>query len=520
MKIKSQLSDYEPVRRSNATKTEPSKLEIEDSFARTSSNSDSSVESVQASVKAGAPDSMPEPLIRRASKSSSHSPAGTGWPNKLYPTEEPASRYAFGATPWATGLRENWIRSHGHSLSFAGLFLFTFDVYFRPYEWSPALFWLSSSAFWIAALTLAIFIPTQLGLENNLTARPREVKLILLLALMALLSVPFALEPLRAWNGFVEYLKVVAMFIVMVNVVTTKKRLQALIWLVLIASVVLSAAAMNDYQTGRLGLNGYRIEGVIGGLFDNPNDLALHLVTIVPIAIAVGFASRNVMNKLIYMGMSLLFVCGIVATFSRGGFLGLICAVTVLGWKLARKNRMLFVVGGATVLLAAIIFPTGAYRDRLSTTNDESALARTDDLKRSLFLAIRHPLAGVGMDNYILYSNVGKVTHNAYTQVAAELGLAAAIFYIGFIIVSLKSLRKIELSRENEDRRSYSSYLAIGLQASLIGFMVSSFFASVAYQWYVYYLVAYSICLRRLALVEDDLKLGAAPKVRNEDGNQ
>jgi O-antigen ligase len=102
------------------------------------------------------------------------------------------------------------------------------------------------------------------------------------------------------------------------------------------------------------------------------------------------------------------------------------------------------------------------------------------------------------MSNYILYSNVGKVTHNAYTQVAAELGLAAVIFYIGFIVTPLKSLRKIELSRSNKNRRNTSYYLAIGMQASLIGFIVSSFFASVAYQWYVYYLVAYSICLRRM----------------------
>ena len=28
--------------------------------------------------------------------------------------------------------------------------------------------------------------------------------------------------------------------------------------------------------------------------------------------------------------------------------------------------------------------------------------------------------------------------------------------------------------------------------------MVSSFFASVAYLWYVYYLVAYAVCLRRM----------------------
>jgi len=38
----------------------------------------------------------------------------------------------------------------------------------------------------------------------------------------------------------------------------------------------------------------------------------------------------------------------------------------------------------------------------------------------------------------------------------------------------------------------------VGLEASLIGYMVSSFFASVAFLWYAYYLVAYAICLRRL----------------------
>lgn len=403
--------------------------------------------------------------------------------------------------------KENWILRRGHSLSFAGLFLFTFVVYFRPYEWTPALSWLSSSAFWIAAFTLAIFVPSQLSLEGNLTARPREVNLVLLLTLTALLSVPFALNPLKAWGSFVEYLKVVAMFIVMVNVVRTENRLKALLSLVLIASCFLSLAAITDYSSGRLALRGDRIEGALGGLFDNPNDLALHLVTMVPISITSTLASRSMLKKLIYACLTLLFICGIVATFSRGGFIGLLAALTVLGWKLVKRSRILLALGFAALLVAGIIFAPGAYKNRIFTTNDDSAIARTDDLKRSLFIALRHPLAGVGMSNYILYSNVGKETHNAYTQVAAELGLAAAIFYIGFIVTPVKSLRKIERRRDNKNRRSTSSYLAIGMQASLIGFMVSSFFASVAYQWYLYYLVGYSIYLRRMAMVEENSKL-------------
>ena len=40
--------------------------------------------------------------------------------------------------------------------------------------------------------------------------------------------------------------------------------------------------------------------------------------------------------------------------------------------------------------------------------------------------------------------------------------------------------------------------MSVGLQAGLIAYMVSSFFLSVAYTWYVFYLVGYAICLRRL----------------------
>src|SRR4029079_3627655 len=160
-----------------------------------------------------------------------------------------------------------------------------------PYE-LPSLMWLSKAAFWIALATLIIFLLTQLGLENSLTARPREVTLILLLSLTVILSIPLALEPGKAVDSFIEFLKVVLIFIVMVNVVRTETRLKTLWILVLIATCMLCVNAVNDYRLGLLALKGTRIKGSIGGLFDNPNDLALHLVTMFPIALALGFGSR------------------------------------------------------------------------------------------------------------------------------------------------------------------------------------------------------------------------------------
>jgi O-antigen ligase len=390
-----------------------------------------------------------------------------------------------------------WLLKRGHAFSFAGLFIFTFLVFFRPYEFSPSLLWLSKSALITAIVTLLFFVPTQLGLENRITVRTREVNLALLLLLLVFISVPFALDKFRAWGSFVEYAKVVVMFVVMVNVVRTEQRLKGVLLLILVVTVVLSVTAINDYSAGNLAFGGKRIAGAIGGLFDNPNDLALHLVTFLPIVICLALGSRNLSAKIVYLAVAVIVIGGTVVTFSRGGFLGLIFVIGTLVWKLGKRNRTL--VGIVTILLLALFLflAPGAYRQRV-TTSDDSAVARVGELKQSIYLAVRHPVFGVGMDNFVLFSDSEHATHNAYTQVASEVGLTAAVVYVLFMVAAVKRLGRIPNPRDVDKKKRRLPYLAIGVQASLIGYMVSSFFASVAFLWYVYYLVGYAVCVSRL----------------------
>jgi O-antigen ligase len=203
-----------------------------------------------------------------------------------------------------------------------------------------------------------------------------------------------------------------------------------------------------------------------------------------------------------------------VATFSRGGFLGFICVAAFLVWKFGRRNRVIFGAFALTLVLVAVALAPSAYRIRLATTDDDSAVARTDELKRSIFVAATHPVFGVGMDNYIIFSNTNKASHNAYTQVAAEMGLVALLMYVCFLLSPLKNLRRVEQATREIKRRPLTYYLAIGFQASLVGYMVVSFFASVAYQWYAYYLVAYAVCLHRLTFANSNPSLESLPKTR------
>ena len=96
------------------------------------------------------------------------------------------------------------ILKRGHIISFFGLMLFTAFVYFRPYELFPQLSFLSSGAKWIATFTLVVFVPAQLGLEGNLVGKIREVNLVLLLGLTALLSLPMAISISEGWDNFTD----------------------------------------------------------------------------------------------------------------------------------------------------------------------------------------------------------------------------------------------------------------------------------------------------------------------------
>ena len=424
---------------------------------------------------------------------------------------EPAAIPA--AKETAKPTKETFPRPHalllkrGHMLSYIGLFIFTVVLYFRPYELSPSLSWLSRSAFWIAMATLIIFLPTQLALEGNLTARPREVNLILILTVLALISIPVGSNPAESWTTFNDtFVKAVVIFVVMINVVRTERRLNALIYLSFAVSLLLSIIALRDYMSGNLSVEGYRVKPLIGGIFGNPNDMAIHLVTMVPIAIGMAIGSKGVFKKLILFVCALLFVGAIVVTYSRGGFLGLMGSSLFLVWGLSRRGRdrkrnSLAIIGFVLAAAILLVVAPGNYVARilsivgLAADPMGSASARKTLLIHSVIVMLRNPF-GVGMGNYRFMAPHDAVNHNAYTQVATEMGFLALIVYILFMVTSFRRFKQITYDDSPFGKRAY--YLGLGLKAGLVGYMISIFFASVAYQWYVYYLVGFSFALWRI----------------------
>ncbi len=413
---------------------------------------------------------------------------------------------------------ERWLKRNGHFLTYIGLYLFSILVLFRPYELIPGLGFLSTSAFIVAMATLIIYIPTQFTTEGNISVFPTEVKCIFAMALIALLTMPIAKSPPTAWETFNDtFIKAVLMFVVMVNVLRTRRRLMGLIWLSLSVGVYLSYIAIGMFLRGELNAEGYRVDVGVKGLFGNPNDLALHLVTMIPLAVCLGLATKSRVMRFVYFAAAILFVSANTVTYSRGGFLGLVAASAVMIWKLGRRQRLGVSIVSIVVGTLFILLAPGNYAVRilsifgLAADPVGSSDQRKELLERSIIVSLRNPW-GIGIGNFPIVGVRNLVTHNSFTQVSSELGVLGLLAYLIFMISPFRKLGAIERTLFKKDEADWFYYLSIGLQVSIVGYMVSSFFVSVAYNWFIYYLVAYAVALRRIYQIEKGLSEGVKPE--------
>jgi len=163
---------------------------------------------------------------------------------------------------------------------------------------------------------------------------------------------------------------------------------------------------------------------------------------------------------------------------------------------------------GLVVGLGAAL-STAHYRARIESivlgniegSGDKGSIdARKTLLKRSIMTAITHPLVGVGPGCFVLVDQGWYVAHNTYTELAAEAGIPALIFFLlamGAAFKNIKESRKSQRYREDPEVRLFTQALWAGLVAYLTG----ACFASTEYNLYPYFMVAYTCAMVRIIRV-------------------
>jgi len=374
------------------------------------------------------------------------------------------------------------------------LFMFTYCA--RPQDWIPGLSNVPLAKI-VGVLALLALVFSHWQIRNRL---PREVIcLFLLIGQLFLASLFSSVWRSGAVMTTLDFAKILLIVVLIITAVNTTRRLRLLI-VVQTASVALIAAV--TILRGRV--LGGRLEGMLGGNYSNPNDLALSMVISLPLCLGLLFLARNRLWKAVWALAMLAMAYVVFLTGSRAGFIALMITAVVCLWHFAIRGHRRYILVLVPMVGMILWLSTGDMLSRrLKGTVDEkadaaygSAQQRQQLFWRSIEITKDHPLFGVGPGNFDQVSGVWHETHNTFTQLSSEGGLPALVLYVCILWLGFMNLRK---AKRLVSMRTESNLLARVLHASLIGYIVGSVFASVGYQFFPYILVAYTAALFSIA---------------------
>jgi O-antigen ligase len=402
--------------------------------------------------------------------------------------------------------------------AFAGLMAFTAILFFRPQDQLTFLNPLHLAEI-AAVIGLVAMISGRLQRGQTLTRITPELVAVVALGGVMLLTAPFSVWPGGAVATFTDvYVKVILIFVLMLNTLTTPKRLEQFMWLMVLATGYIAFRAVFDYARGFNLIENGRVQGAVGGIFRNPNDLALNMVAVLPLATLIALHGRTGLRRLLAAGCVLLMIATVVVSHSRSGSVGLAAMALLLAVYLVRRRPGLVFAG---VLVCALALPLApdSYWNRLSSITDASEddtgsrEARQVLLREGFAAFVVHPLTGVGAGQFKNYAPEGREeawreTHNVVLQVAAELGVAGLAVFTFLLVRAAMTGRQVRrlLKRATKhstvtaDEVTRLDLHAGAMSAALAGWFVCALFASVAFNWTFYYLLALAVAPREILL--------------------
>ncbi|HSL21377.1 MAG TPA: O-antigen ligase family protein [Vicinamibacterales bacterium] len=400
------------------------------------------------------------------------------------------------------------------------LLAFTIVLFFRPQDQIVLLAPLHLAEFTaICALTAMAFQRLRRG-QAIVPLTPEFVGVAALGTLMAL-TIPFSFWKGGAFATFTDvYLKIIAIFVLMTHALRSPRRVERMTWVILLACGYLGFRAMLDYVRGVNLVEGGRVQGSIGGIFRNPNDLALNLVSYLPLAVFAAIAPGKTMKRAAAMLIAALMVGAVIFTQSRSGTIGLVIVVLITG-AYALRRRPALVLAGLFVAAVSVPFLPASYIERMASITDEekdqtgSREARQVLFREALQTFAERPLTGVGAGQFKNYNPPGRQetwreTHNALLQLATELGILGPLIMLFLVGRGLYAIReaRVLLTRgiragivaPGEPAVVWMQAHLSAMSAGLIGWFVCAQFASVAYNWTFYYVLALAAAPRELLI--------------------
>jgi hypothetical protein len=382
----------------------------------------------------------------------------------------------------------------------------------RPEDWIPGISYLPLAK--ISAISALLALLTSLGRsKRRFSDLPREAAYFF--AMIAALFVSAVLSPVwkgGAFFGTLDFSKALVAWVLTFLVITNFARLKRIIFIQSASVAVITVVSLVK------GRSHARLEGIIGGIYSNPNDLAFAIVLSLPFCFAFLLNTRSIPRKAAWAAAMLAMCSALFMTASRAGFIDLLVTSVVCLWLFGIKGKRIHLIAAAAVVALVLGFAAGGrVKDRffaisgtdLNTSMDVSAHGSYEQRRMLMIESVkavgRYPL-GLGLGNFVSYNGTWREVHVSYLQIAAEGGIAALVLYVLFFASGFGNLKRLrQIASADPEIELFSG----AMYATLIGFVVGALFAPEAYQYFPYFAEAYTAVL--LVIVKERQQSAVTP---------
>lgn len=345
---------------------------------------------------------------------------------------------------------------------------------------------------------------------------PQVYCFFLILGVIAVMG-PFAVNNFSVWMGFQNMVAWLACIAVpLMHFADSLRKIRVLVNTLIVLHCYLSGYAMLHSGFGP------------GGHVGDENDVALSLNVTIPLAFCAFLSARTMLSKGCYLLACVVMIAGVVATNSRGGFLGLV-AVLLYCFIFSPRKKLGLALGLA-LCLGGLVFVPESYWAEMDTISRDAANENvgTGAHRKHLWatatnMFLSHPLFGVGINNFQWNageympeelrekegrSYAGTSAHSVYFTILAETGLAGVLVVGAIVYFSVRSIRhilrlasKIELETITEESRAdvlEIRAMAYGFGGAMIGFGVSGIFLTAFEYPHLWYLAAFIVAILKV----------------------
>ncbi|MFZ4406253.1 MAG: O-antigen ligase family protein [Paracraurococcus sp.] len=317
------------------------------------------------------------------------------------------------------------------------------------------------------------------------------------------------------------FVKIFIMVFAIAWLTTTPKRFSLAAAGFTLAGIATSIVAISNALQGIGLVEGSRVTigRENGSVLGDPNDLSL--VLLFPLAFAVtlictkgvGFLNR----ALGVIGFAVM-VWAILCTQSRGGLLGIMAIMGLFGLRVIKSKVVLMSIGG----IGAIgLFAAAGISGRSSGGAgeagmvDESAQGRFNAWECAFWMAVDHPLWGVGIENFRLnyytyssmlgtFEGIAKAVHSTWFAALSEGGFVGFWLFmmvtVSTVKASFKVLKRMDMAVAKGMAVPPAAFaMAAAMPAGMLSFIASGSFLTQAFTWPLYINVALTVAVAHYA---------------------